>query len=128
MHAAGICLGTIQARTHVQLALVCQQSMIRVQDRLCHTMQFVYGHAGNLGSECADHGAALGILGQVSNHNLSTRWVHHDFATAACIASCNNIGKLCDIRTETTSLPQGRDYVFFPSQPIIVPCCSLRVS
>ena len=31
MHAAGICLGTIQARTHVQLALACQQSMIRVQ-------------------------------------------------------------------------------------------------
>ena len=27
-HAAGICLGTIQARTHVQLALACQQSMI----------------------------------------------------------------------------------------------------
>ena len=25
MHAAGICLGTIQARTHVQLALACQQ-------------------------------------------------------------------------------------------------------
>ena len=24
MHAAGICLGTIQARTHVQLALACQ--------------------------------------------------------------------------------------------------------
>ena len=28
MHAAGVCLGTIQARTHVQLALACQQSMI----------------------------------------------------------------------------------------------------
>ena len=33
MHAAGICLGTIHARTHVQLALACQQSMIRVQHR-----------------------------------------------------------------------------------------------
>ena len=29
-HAAGVCLGTIQARTHVQLALACQQSMISV--------------------------------------------------------------------------------------------------
>ena len=28
MHAAGICLGTIQARTHVQVALACQQCMI----------------------------------------------------------------------------------------------------
>ena len=27
-HAAGVCLGTIQARAHVQLALACQQSMI----------------------------------------------------------------------------------------------------
>ena len=27
-HAAGVCLGTIQARTHVQLALACQRSMI----------------------------------------------------------------------------------------------------
>ena len=47
MHAAGICLGTIQARTHVQLALACQQSMIRVQHRLRLTMQHVYGHGGN---------------------------------------------------------------------------------
>ena len=45
MHAAGICLGTIQARTHVQLALVFQQSMIRVQHRLRLTMQHVYGHS-----------------------------------------------------------------------------------
>ena len=33
MHAAGIYLGTIQARTHVQLALACQQSLIRVQQQ-----------------------------------------------------------------------------------------------
>ena len=31
MHAAGICLGTVQARTHVQLALACQQSLIHAQ-------------------------------------------------------------------------------------------------
>ena len=51
MHAAGICLGTIQARTHVQLTLACQQSMIRVQHRLRLTMQHVYGKSGNLGNE-----------------------------------------------------------------------------
>ena len=49
MHAAGICLGTIQARTHVQLALACQQSTIRVQHRLRLTMQHVYGHSGEFG-------------------------------------------------------------------------------
>ena len=58
-HAAGVCLGTIQARTHVQLALACQQSMIRAQHRLRLTMQHESGHGGNLGNECADHAAAL---------------------------------------------------------------------
>ena len=43
-HAAGICLDTIQARTRVQLALGCRQSMIHAQHRLRLTMQHVYGH------------------------------------------------------------------------------------
>ena len=47
-HAAGICLGTIQSRTHVQLALACQQSLLKVQHRLRFTMQHVYGHTGDL--------------------------------------------------------------------------------
>ena len=57
--AVGVYLGTIQARTHVQLARACQQSMLSVQHRLRFTMH-VYGHTGNLGNECADHAAALG--------------------------------------------------------------------
>ena len=77
MHAAGICLGTIQARTHVQLALACQQSMIHAQHRIRLTMQHVYGHGGNLGNECADHAAALGTFGLTSSHNVATRWIHH---------------------------------------------------
>ena len=72
LHAAGLCLGTIQARTHVQLALACQRSMILAQRKLRLTMQHVYGHSGNLGNECADHAAALGTLGFTSSHN-----VHH---------------------------------------------------
>ena len=62
-HAAGVSLGTIQARTHVQLAFARQQSMLCTQHRLRLTMQHVYGHTGNLGNECADHAAALGSLG-----------------------------------------------------------------
>ena len=77
--------------THVQLALACQQSMLKVQHRSRLTMQHVCGHTGNLGNECADHAVALGTFGQVSNHNLFTRWVRHDFDTAACFVSCNNI-------------------------------------
>ena len=75
-HAAGVCLNTIQARTHVQLALACQQSMLGVQHTLRFTMQHVYGHSGNLGNECADHAAALGTSGFTSSHNVTTRWIH----------------------------------------------------
>ena len=48
LYAVGLCLGTIQARTHVQLALACQRSMIFAQRKLRLTMQHVYGHSGNL--------------------------------------------------------------------------------
>ena len=82
--AAGVCLGTIQARTHVRLALACQQSMQSDQHRLRLTMQHVCGHTGNLGNECADHAAALGALGLVSDHDLAARWVRHDFDTSSC--------------------------------------------
>ena len=66
-------------------------------------MQHVYGLTGNLGNECADQAAALGTFGLVSHHNLSTRWVRHNFDTSAC---CGSSEKLRKIRTETTSLPQ----------------------
>ena len=65
------CLGTIQARAHIQLALACQQSLLKVQHTLRFTMQHVYGHTRNLGNECADHAAALGALGLVSSHDIS---------------------------------------------------------
>ena len=95
-HAAGVCLGTVQARTHVQLALACQQLMLSVQHRLRLTMQHVYRHTGNLGNECAEHAAALGTFGFVSNHNLATRWVRHNFDTSACFVPCNNIGDVLE--------------------------------
>ena len=46
MRAAGVCLGTIQARTHVQLAIACQQALIHAQRRLRFTVQQVYGRRG----------------------------------------------------------------------------------
>ena len=87
-HAGGVCLGTIQARTHLQLALACQRSMLCAQHRLRLTMQHVYGHTWNLGHVCADHAAALGSLGLISIHNVATRWVRHNFDTSAC---CENL-------------------------------------
>ena len=35
-HAAGVCLGTIQVRSHVQLALACQRSMLCAQPQRFH--------------------------------------------------------------------------------------------
>ena len=95
-HAAGVCLGTVQAHTHVQLALTCQQSMLSVQHKLRLTMQHVHGHSGNLGNECADHAAVLGSLGLVSNHNLATRWIHRNFDISACCGDCDNIGEVLE--------------------------------
>ena len=112
MHAAGICLGTIQARTHVQLALACQQSMIHVQHRLRLTMQHVYGHSGNLGNECADHAAAFGTFGLISSHNASTRWVRRNFDTSVCFDGCHSISetleRLQHLRTNTATSHQDR--------------------
>ena len=112
MHAAGICLGTIQARTHVQLALACQQSMIRVQHRLRFTMKHVYGDSGNLGNECADHAASLGTYGLISSHNVTSRWIRHTFDTDRCFNGLHNISgtleRLQHIRTNIATFQQDR--------------------
>ena len=112
MHAAGMCLGTIQARTHVQLALACPESLIHAQRRLRLTMQHVYGHSGNLGNECADHAAALGTFGLISSHNVSTRWMRHNFDASVCFDGCDNISEILErlqhIRTNATTSHQDR--------------------
>ena len=106
-HAAGVCLGTIQARSRVQLALACQRSILCAQHRLRLTMQHVYGHAETLGNECADHAAALGSLGFISSHNVTSWWVHHNFDTSAHIEGCNSISEFLErldrIRAEATA-------------------------
>ena len=56
-HAAGLCLGTIQARTHVQLALAWQRSTLHVQHMLRLDMQNTCAAIqGIWENECADHG------------------------------------------------------------------------
>ena len=110
-HAACVSLGTIQPRTHVQLAPACQQSMIRAQHRLRLTMQHVKGHGGNLGNECADHAAALGTFGLTSSHNVATRWIHHNFESVACFWL---LSQLEIFFGPTTTSPNG-GCVCFPS-------------
>ena len=108
----GFCLGTVQARTHVQLALACQRSLTHVQRRLRLTMQHVFGHSGNLGDECADHAAALGTFGLISSHNVATRWIRHNFDASVCFVGCNNISEILErlqnIRTNATTSHQDR--------------------
>ena len=110
LHAAGLCLGTIQARTQVQLALVCQRSMIFAQRKLRLTMQHVYGHSGNLGNECTDHAAALGTFGLTSSHNVTTCRIYHNFDAFACFDGCHNLTEILEqlqrIRTDVVSLSQ----------------------
>ena len=109
-HAAGVCLGTIRARTHVQLGLSCQRLFLKVQLRQRFTMQHVNSHAENLGNECADHAAALGAFGLVSNHNHSMRWARQSIASVSCFDICHNLGdvfeKLRDVRTARVSASQ----------------------
>ena len=115
MHAAGICLGKIQARTHVQLALACQQSMIRAQHRL---------------RLCADHAAALCTFGLTSSHNVATRWIRHNFDTSFCFDDCNNISetleRLQHFRTSAAILHQDRVYHWFFSSCSLCPLCTPR--
>ena len=83
-----------------------------VQRRLRLTMQHVHGHGANLGNECADHAAALGTFGLISNHNIATRCVHQNFDATVCFNGCSNIGdvleRLQHIRTNAVSLPHDR--------------------
>ena len=70
-------------------------------------MQHVYSHAKNLGNECAEHAAAMGVYGLVRNHNFSTRWTRQSLDSASCFATYNNLGdvleKLRDTGTEHVS-------------------------
>ena len=92
--------------------LARQQSLIRAQRRLRLTMQHVYGHSGKLGNECADHAAAFGTFGLISNHNVATRWVHHNFDASVCCNGCDNISEVLErlqhFRTNVTSFHQDR--------------------
>ena len=108
-YTAGVCLGTIKARKHVQLALACQRSMTCAQHRLRLTMQHVYGHTGNLGNECADHAAALGTFGLISSHNVDTCWIRSNIDASVCFDGCNNVSEMMERlqkkRADATSPP-----------------------
>ena len=109
-HAAGVCLGTLQARTHVQLALGCQRSMLCAQHRLRLTMQHVYGHTGNLGNECAIMPLHLVHLASFPATTLPLAGfvitLTHLPVVMVVTASARFWKECVAIETEATSLPQ----------------------
>ena len=90
-HAAGVCLGTIQARTHVQFARACQQSMLSVQHRLRLPCNTCTATAGTWRMNVLIMPPHLGHSA-LSYHKLATRWVRHKIDTFPCFDACNNIG------------------------------------
>ena len=64
-------------------------------------MQHIYSHAQNLGNECADHAAALGALGLVSNQNMHTRWTHPSFDSNSLGAVVVTLAGLVPVHTVT---------------------------
>ena len=93
-------------------------------------MQHVYGHNGNLGNECADHAAALGTLGFTSSHNVTTRWIHHNFDATACFDGCDNITEILErlqrIRTDTVSSFPSQDLALCSPWSSPCPLCISR--
>ena len=90
-HAAGVSLGTIQARTNVQLALACQRSMLCAGQATAHRATRV---RSQWESECADHAAALRSHGLTSSPNVTARLVRHNFDTSACCDGFHDISEI----------------------------------
>ena len=103
-YAAGVCLGTIQARMSTVHDLRPTQASAHHATRVRSRWKS--------GNECADHAAALGTFGLTSGHTVATRWIHNNFDASVCFDGCNNISEVLErlqhIRTDATSLPQNR--------------------
>ena len=102
-HAAGVCLGTIQARSHVQLAWLVNATLC-VQHRLRLTT-----FTAMLGTWVMNVLTTLPLsvhLVFISSHNDATRWGRHNFDTNALCDGCNNISEILErldhARTEAT--------------------------
>ena len=73
--------------THQQLLLQAQQ---RDRITLCH----ISSYGGNVGNKRADHAAALGAPGFVSDHNVSARWSHFSFQVANLVRESDNLEQM----------------------------------
>ena len=53
-------------------------------------------------------------IGLISNHNVATRWIRHNFDASVCFDGCDNISEVLErlrhIRTNATSFHQDRGW------------------
>ena len=84
--AAGVCLGTIQAREQMQLALASQQVYVLRQHRLRLTSaENVYGHEGNLGQcNVLTMPLHLGHSDLLLATEAATFWIRNNFDASIC--------------------------------------------
>ena len=74
-------------------------------------MQHTWGHAQNLGNECADHAAALAAYGLISNQTIHTHWIRSSFDSISLSAPCDNLDDALQVlrnaRTAHAPAPQS---------------------
>ena len=64
-------------------------------------MQHIHSHGQDVGNECADHTAALGAFGHISNQNIRTRWVHSSFDSTTLFDACGNFDEILHVLRNT---------------------------
>ena len=72
-HAADVCFGSLRTGTDDRLTGFSWHLLLQVQINVSLTLRHIYSYEGNMDSECADHAAAFGALGLLSNHNFIER-------------------------------------------------------
>ena len=65
-----------------------------MQLRVSLTLRRIHSLGSDADNDCADHAAALGALGLVSNHNIVERWPLPRFDTVNLLSNCNDLPKL----------------------------------
>ena len=81
--------------------------MVKIQLSLKITLHHTFSHNRNVGSECADHAAALGARGLISNHNLDTRWNRPSFDANSAFGAFNSL-------EEALASPREMAHAFLP--------------
>ena len=61
-HAASVTIGTAHARRYISSAHTCNRLSVRLKCNFHVSAHHAHGHAGNIGNECADAAASLGMI------------------------------------------------------------------